>query len=547
MQNRFVAGWLVAMAGILAAPLAWAEDLALIVANEFYQNHPRVPDTRGIVDLEAEFHRAGFATVRLSNLRSDEPEADSDALLRRMNRADRMVVVLSGHFVRSAGGTWLLNVDAERPTAFTIGRSGTSVASIMDIASRKQGDAVIALATGGNPGALGFGVAPGFTRHDIPQGVTLLSGTPRQITAFIEDDLLQPGRVISQAVKTGRSGVSGFGFLPTSQPFITTALPAFDPLAIERSVWAEAETLNTVASYRTYLNDYPNGQFAGQARQRIRSLTETPEQRAQRIEDSLNLTRVQRRNIQRDLTILGFDTGGDDGILGRRSRQAAAAWQGSINVPRTGYFSANQISLLNNQAQIRRAELAAQAEAQRLEHERRDRQYWNQTGAGGSETGLRNYLQRYPDGLFADQARARLQEWERQQRREAQKAERDAWDRAVMAGTQQSYQQYLNQYPQGRFAEEARARVASLTQPETPPEVVEAARREEASLNLTVFTRALIEGQLVKLGRQPGQVDGRFDQDTRRALRRYQRDNGLPVTGFVTRDVVTRLLASAVQ
>ena len=56
----------------------------------------------------------------------------------------------------------------------------------------------------------------------------------------------------------------------------------------------------------------------------------------------------------------------------------------------------------------------------------------------------------------------------------------------------------------------------------------------------------MIERQLRALGLEPGAVDGRFDRDTRRALRRFQRANELPVTGFVTRSTIVRLLASAV-
>jgi peptidoglycan hydrolase-like protein with peptidoglycan-binding domain len=38
-------------------------------------------------------------------------------------------------------------------------------------------------------------------------------------------------------------------------------------------------------------------------------------------------------------------------------------------------------------------------------------------------------------------------------------------------------------------------------------------------------------------------VDGTFDADTRRALRNYQRDRGLPVTGFLNEPTLVRLLA----
>ena len=43
------------------------------------------------------------------------------------------------------------------------------------------------------------------------------------------------------------------------------------------------------------------------------------------LERALGLSRDERRHVQRALSVLGFDTGGVDGILGRRSRDAISA------------------------------------------------------------------------------------------------------------------------------------------------------------------------------------------------------------------------------
>jgi len=53
----------------------------------------------------------------------------------------------------------------------------------------------------------------------------------------------------------------------------------------------------------------------------------------------------------------------------------------------------------------------------------------------------------------------------------------------------------------------------------------------------------LIEGKLASLGLDPGDADGDFTDDTRRALRTYQRDRGLAETGFLDQATVSRLLA----
>ena len=41
----------------------------------------------------------------------------------------------------------------------------------------------------------------------------------------------------------------------------------------------------------------------------------------------------------------------------------------------------------------------------------------------------------------------------------------------------------------------------------------------------------------------PGQVDGKFTKKTRKAIRQFQRARRLPVTGYVSRNTMVRLMA----
>ena len=51
------------------------------------------------------------------------------------------------------------------------------------------------------------------------------------------------------------------------------------------------------------------------------------------------LDRAQRKALQAALTKQGYDTGGIDGLLGRKSRQAVRAWQKARNLPADGYVN----------------------------------------------------------------------------------------------------------------------------------------------------------------------------------------------------------------
>ena len=69
------------------------------------------------------------------------------------------------------------------------------------------------------------------------------------------------------------------------------------------------------------------------------------------------------------------------------------------------------------------------------------------------------------------------------------------------------------------------------------------ARAEENRVAGNRFVRILVEQRLEQFGADPGRVDGVFDRDTRRAIRRFQKARDLPVTGYVTTATLARLMA----
>ncbi len=64
----------------------------------------------------------------------------------------------------------------------------------------------------------------------------------------------------------------------------------------------------------------------------------------------LGLTYDERREVQRRLTALGYNTYGIDGDLGANSRRALAAWQRDQNQRASGYLTADQLRLLRRQS-----------------------------------------------------------------------------------------------------------------------------------------------------------------------------------------------------
>lgn len=93
---------------------------------------------------------------------------------------------------------------------------------------------------------------------------------------------------------------------------------------------------------------------------------------AETAEKHLRLEPADRQRLQAALTSLGFDTRGDDGVFGQRTREMIASWQRAHNQPATGFVTRpQQRALLKEMAgaaarndEQRKAEAHAQATAE---------------------------------------------------------------------------------------------------------------------------------------------------------------------------------------
>ena len=256
--------------------------------------------------------------------------------------------------------------------------------------------------------------------------------------------------------------------------------------------WNDAQEANTANSYRDFLSDNPRSPFASQARDRLAEIENDPIRMAELAESALNLTRNERRAIQRNLTLLDFNTLGVDGIFGPGSRGAIRNWQQDNGFAQTSYLTASQINRIDGQASRRAAEIEAEEELAREEALSLDRDYWEETGARGDQAGYRAYLERYPEGIFASEAQSKLQ-------------------------------------------------VETAPKPDDS-----AARAQEEALNINPVLRRLIESRLAGLGYNPGIVDGRFDRNSRRAIAQYQSQRNLSSTGYIDQPTLARLLADTI-
>ena len=477
---------------------AFADDAALLMGVDRYEDFRRVGDATDILDASDALREAGFEVATLSNGSARDMRRLAETLAGDALGADRLVVALSGRFVTDGARTWFLAQDAQTPTPFGL-ENAILVDTVLDVLARTPGQAVLVLGYD-QDAADGYGsyLREGIGALDVPQGVSVVYGEPDRITGVLSNAVAASGGDVMAYVRDNRR-LNMLGFQPQSlimQPADTTPAPAPRTPEVDPSLadWNVAQQTDTADAYRTFIFDNPRSPYATEARQRLDEIENDPVRRAQSAEDALNLTRNERRTIQRNLTLLEFNTRGVDGIFGPGTRGAIRNWQQDNGFAQTSYLTTEQINRIDAQASRRAAEIAAEQERAREEAIALDRDYWEETGARGSPAGYRAYLDRYPEGVFAGEARAQLA--------------------ALNAANTEATNEAANT--------EARAR--------------------EDALNINPVLRRLIENRLQQLGFNPGQVDGRFDNDTRRAIGRYQAQGGLSASGYLDQATLARLL-----
>lgn len=546
MQNPAILALAVALWPAMAAA-----DRALILANERYANAAAITSADEVLSAAAPLRRAGFSVVQGADLTTTEMRRRLSGFLGAEVGPERLVIALAGHFAHAGAETWFLGTEVDAPDLATVGGAGIALSMVLEIAGAAPGGAVVLLGSQERRLALGAGLSAGIRVPDaVPQGVTLIAGDASAVAGIAGGDLLVPGVPLAEAL-AGRRDLSVSGFVSALVPFLPGkdgAEPAEAPAGtaaterrIEQGFWDATAALDTAEAYQRYLDRYPRGLHAADAHAALGAIRDQPGRAARLAEQALALDRDERRAVQRALSLLGFDPRGIDGVFGQGTRAALVAWQGRNGIAPSGYLNRASLAQLRAQAEQRAGEMEAEAAARRQERERADRAFWAGTGAAGDEAGLRAYLRRFPDGVYADLAEARLAEFDRARAGAAAERDRATWQEAEADGRLGAYQAYLRAFPEGAFADVARDRIAALTR--DPGD--EAAARGEAALNLPVFTLQLIESRLDGMGLEPGPVDGTLDARSRRALRRYQDARGMRATGYLDQATVVRLLADS--
>jgi uncharacterized caspase-like protein len=186
----------------------------------------------------------------------------------------------------------------------------------------------------------------------------------------------------------------------------TPAVTSGPASEVELEFWRSIKDSNKPEELNAYLTNYPNGTFKPLALARIASLQDGPStatrnltaavdpatfstEADQTAEDQIGLDKGQRRDVQRRLTGLGFDTR-VTGKFDESTRAVITRWQAARGYPKTGFLNALQLKALQSEIVATQLASADGSDDEAVHHSRH-------VGGGG---GGRHYRGGGPGGLF---------------------------------------------------------------------------------------------------------------------------------------------------
>lgn len=440
---------LIALASCLAflfsASAASAERrLALVIGNSDYQHAtPLRNPSNDARAMALKLAGLGFDLVEGYDLTRSEMDSVLREFAREARSSDLNVFFYAGHGMAVAGTNYLVPIDAEfqdetaldfeavpvdfilrqmslsdavnlvfldacrdNPLSASLSRSmgatrSAAISSGLAEMSVDNSGKGVAIAFATSPGEVAFdgdGANSPFTtallRHidaantDITQILSRVTGDVYEATSQAQRPWLNTsltGPVVLNAITP--VALLTTPAIPTENERVASTAPATSNLEEQRLLFDLARDSGAIEDYEAYLDTFPEGLFANNARRMIQTLREqavevaavTPQVEAppirsisetgplvlnpsvqltavattQASEELLQLDRQARGNIQSRLNAAGFIVGGVDGQWGRRTRSGIRSWQAANGLISTGFVNAGQLDLLVSQTEGR--------------------------------------------------------------------------------------------------------------------------------------------------------------------------------------------------
>ncbi len=392
---------------------------ALVIVNQSYEGLPAVSDAiRQGRDLAFELRALGYRVSRLENANQAELIEGVGQFFADSQDASQRLVFYSGHSLSVDGHVYLLPSDAAMTSPFDLHTKALNLDAV-----------VMALGAGPAPGALlvnagfdhaladdarlvlgdgAFDVSAALADPSGRNDVVVLhaqsggqantaNGSRLFINLFLASlvrdgrmDLMEALSTLASAVAQRSNGATrpqlSFDYQSTTT-LAGQATAGSTPIGgfvspAEQQAWDQAQSSQTLAGYDAYLVDYPGGVYAAQARQARADLYDS-----YRL-SSINQTYITRRTSNTrqgpGTNFAKVDTLGADTQVTVIGKVRGQSW----------YL----IELPNGQQAFIFASLVEPAAGSEF-------LAWQSVNGSGDLGALNDFLQRFPDGRFANLAR----------------------------------------------------------------------------------------------------------------------------------------------
>jgi hypothetical protein len=413
--------------------------VAFVVGNGAYKNVAPLPNPAVDAKSMAKVLRnVGFDVVEGTNLTRDKMTEKLLDFGKKAEGADVAVFFYAGHGIAVNGTNYLLPVDADLKSEMDVKlgaainvdltleqtmsdakvklvfldacRDNPFAAKIRSAKATRSVSVQSGLAEmkSGEGTLIAFATGPGQTALDGE------AGTNSPFTRALVANIAAPGVEIQQAMTKVRAQVNEetgknqlpwghtnligtvylnpMGAPPAGTDAQNTPAPTGPVSEVELEFWRSIKDSNKVEELNAYLQSYPNGQFKSLALSRIASLQDGPSNTTRNLttgidpatftqdadqvsEDQVGLDKGQRRDVQRRLNGLGFDTR-INGKFDEATRGVIKRWQAARNYPATGYLNQLQHKALLSEIVSTRVASSDDSDEETVHYSRR-------SGGGG--------------------------------------------------------------------------------------------------------------------------------------------------------------------
>jgi uncharacterized caspase-like protein len=300
-----------ALACLWAMPAEAARKVALVIGNAAYANTTSLDNPPNDVRLVAQSARdAGFDVTLAENLANGDFQQTLREFRIRADGAEIAMIYYAGHAIEGQGRNWLIPTDARLETEFDLPYEAINLDRLLESVTGARTRMLVLDSCRNNPfgnswrrgvravgqGLSGieiddvliiFAAAPGQVAQDgdganSPFAASLARrlgepGLPVQLLggAIRDDVLTSTGGKQRPFVSASMTGTPIY-IVPQRAAAAASAPSSNDRTALEALAWQGAASANTVGAYRSFLGQFPDGLFAGMARDNLAKLDAAP-------------------------------------------------------------------------------------------------------------------------------------------------------------------------------------------------------------------------------------------------------------------------------